>query len=67
MILLIHSSYIIHLSNEPPVWIFVQSESPMFPGLKERHGQWKIEQWVDWILTRARLLDAHASARKRNH
>jgi hypothetical protein len=46
-----HSSYIIHLSNEPPVWIFVQPDSPMFGGLKQRHGQWKIEHpdWDGWI------------------
>jgi hypothetical protein len=46
-----HSSYIIHLSNEPVVWVWVQPDSPIFTGLKQRHGQWEIEHpnWDGWI------------------
>jgi hypothetical protein len=46
-----HSSYIIHLSNEPVVWVLVNPDSPMFAGLKQRHGQWKIEHpnWGGWM------------------
>jgi len=46
-----HSSYIIHLSNEPVVWVCVQPDSPIFAGLKQRHGQWEIEHpnWDGWI------------------
>ena len=38
-----HSSYLIHLSNEPVVWVLVRPDSPIFAGLKQRHGQWEIE------------------------
>jgi hypothetical protein len=46
-----HSSYIIHLSNEPVVWVLVKPDSPIFAGLKQRHGQWEIEhpKWDGWI------------------
>ena len=46
-----HSSYIIHLGKEPVVWILVQPDSPIFAGLKQRHGQWEIEhpQWDGWV------------------
>jgi hypothetical protein len=35
-----HSAYIIHLSNEPVVWVCVQADSPLFAGLRQRHIQW---------------------------
>jgi hypothetical protein len=46
-----HSSYVIHLSNEPMVWVLVQPDSPIFGGLKQRHGQWATEHpnWGGWI------------------
>ena len=43
--------YIIHIRNEPVVWVVVHSESPMFAQLRQRHTQWMVEHpgWNGWI------------------
>ena len=39
-----HKLYIIHLSEEPQrVWMMVGSETPLFLGLRQRHGRWVTE------------------------
>jgi len=32
--------YVIHISNEPIIWIVVKSESPIFMELRSRHERW---------------------------
>ena len=32
--------YVIHVSNEPIIWLMVKSESPIFVELRSRHAQW---------------------------
>jgi hypothetical protein len=47
-----HSSYIIHLRDEPSLgWVSVSPESPIFSELRQFHDQWKIEHpdWNGWI------------------
>jgi hypothetical protein len=47
-----HSSYIIHLSNEPePIWFAVAPDTPIFVELRERHKRWAREHpnWNGWI------------------
>jgi hypothetical protein len=45
------AAYIIHVSNDPILWILVGSDSPMLAALRERHSQWKTEHpdWKGWI------------------
>lgn len=45
------SAYVIHLSNTPILWVCVFSDSPLFPGLRERHDKWRAENpnWNGWI------------------
>lgn len=46
------TAYVIHLSNEPELkWLFVGSQSPIFPALRQRHSQWMTEHpdWHGWI------------------
>lgn len=39
-----HKFYIIHFSEEPKiVWLTFGAESPMFPGIRQRHTQWVAE------------------------
>jgi hypothetical protein len=46
-----HAFYIIHLSNQPVVWVIVDSESPLFQNIRQRHLHWKTEHpdWDGWI------------------
>jgi len=46
-----HWSYVVHLSNEPVIWIVVPPDSPLFVALKQRHGEWQMEHpdWHGWI------------------
>lgn len=47
-----HEFYIIHLSNEPELtWVLVDSETPLFSGLRQRHDRWATEHpdWMEWI------------------
>ncbi|HTV57532.1 MAG TPA: hypothetical protein VMJ93_01535 [Verrucomicrobiae bacterium] len=47
-----HSSYIVHLSNEPEiVWLFVPPGTPVFELLREKHNQWHAghPNWDGWV------------------
>lgn len=47
-----HTFYVIHISNEAPlVWVLVDSESPIFDELKQRHARWNVEHpnWTGWL------------------
>ena len=47
-----HKSYVIHLSNEPKlIWLLVDSASPLFPEIRQRHSQWMTEHpgWDGWM------------------
>jgi len=46
-----HAFYILHVRNEPIVWVIVGSESPLFRNLRQRHTDWKAENpnWDGWI------------------
>jgi hypothetical protein len=47
-----HKFYIIHLSDEPKLlWLVINSESPIFLELQQRHVKWKIEHpgWSGWV------------------
>lgn len=43
--------YIVHISNEPIVWVSVDSKSPIFVALREFHGRWNAANpnWKGWI------------------
>jgi hypothetical protein len=43
--------YIIHIRNAPNIWVVVNSESPIFTELRERHSRWMAEHpgWNGWI------------------
>jgi hypothetical protein len=44
--------YIIHIRNEPDIiWVSVNSESPIFVKLRQRHARWMAEHpgWNGWI------------------
>ena len=44
--------YIIHIRNEPDIiWVSVNSESPIFAQLRQRHTRWMAEHpgWNEWI------------------
>jgi hypothetical protein len=46
------TSYIIHITNEPDIiWLSVNSESPIFVQLRQRHARWMAEHpgWNGWI------------------
>src|SRR6266496_6298641 len=45
------SSYVIHLSNEPILWIFVKSDSPLRASLRQHHTHWMTTHplWNGWI------------------
>jgi len=45
------SSYVIHLSNEPILWIFVKSDSPLQAVLRHHHRHWMMThpEWNGWI------------------
>jgi hypothetical protein len=45
------TSYIIHLSNDPVVWVLVGPNSPAFDGLKQYHDHWEREHpdWDGWL------------------
>ena len=39
-----HTSYVIHISDEPDIiWVSVDSESPLFDQLRQRHARWRAE------------------------
>jgi hypothetical protein len=46
-----HGWYIIHVSNQPVIWVTVFPESPIFPEMCERHKQWTTANpgWNGWI------------------
>ena len=47
-----HSSYIIHVRNEPDaLWIMIASSSPLFAELRRQHARWTSERpdWKGWI------------------
>jgi hypothetical protein len=46
-----HRSYIIHISKEPVLWIYVHSDSTLLAPLRERHTRWQRMHplWRDWI------------------
>jgi hypothetical protein len=45
------TSYVIHLSNEPILWIFVKSDSPLLVPLRQHHALWQAANpsWHGWI------------------
>jgi hypothetical protein len=45
------AAYLIHVSNDPILWILVKSDSPMLAALRAHHSQWKTEHpdWKGWI------------------
>ena len=46
-----HKFYILHLSNDPIVWLSIDPRSPIFLEIQRRHAQWRIEHpgWIGWI------------------
>jgi hypothetical protein len=38
-----HAFYVIHIRDEPIIWVAVFSDSPMFVELQRRHAQWRSE------------------------
>jgi hypothetical protein len=46
-----HTFYILHLSNEPILWLTIISKSPIFLEIERRHAQWRIEHpgWIGWV------------------
>ena len=46
-----HCSYVIHLSNEPVLWIFVKTDSPLLEPLRQHHTRWSWTHplWRGWI------------------
>jgi hypothetical protein len=47
------SFYIIHISNEPEIiWFSVNSQSPIFEQLRQRHSRWMTEHpgWNGWVV-----------------
>ena len=46
-----HSFYILHVRDKPIVWVMVDSQSPLFQNLRQRHVEWKAEHpdWAGWI------------------
>jgi hypothetical protein len=46
-----HAFYIIHINNEPVVWLVIPSESPVFMELRRRHSEWMAERpgWNGWM------------------
>jgi hypothetical protein len=45
------TAYIVHLSNEPILWLFVFKESRLLDGLKRSHAEFLAEhpRWNGWI------------------
>ena len=46
-----HKFYILHLSNDPILWLSIDPMSPIFLEIQGRHAQWRIEHpgWIGWI------------------
>ena len=46
-----HTWRIIHVSNEPVIWITVLPQSQIFPEIRERHKDWTAANpgWNGWI------------------
>jgi hypothetical protein len=46
-----HKFYILHLSNDPILWLLIDSKSPIFPEFQRRHAQWMLEHpgWNGWV------------------
>ena len=46
-----HTSYVLHLSNKPIVWVMVDSQSPLLHDVRQRHVAWKADHpdWDGWI------------------
>jgi hypothetical protein len=46
-----HAWYVIHVSNEPILWIAVGKDSPLLGRLREYHEQFRKEHpnWNGWI------------------
>lgn len=44
-------AYVIHISDEPVLWVVVGPESPLLAHLRQLHSQWKTEHpdWEGWI------------------
>ena len=46
-----HHWYIIHISNQPIIWVTIGPESQVYREIRERHKQWETAnpRWNGWI------------------